>query len=147
MRIKSFAINNFRGITGGLDKNIINFDDSNTIFVFGQNNVGKSSILKAYESFYLDSITEKDLCNSNSDDIEIEIEFYIDEATDKSVIEAKGGNKYKNLKNKYLNDRGVLKLKKTFSRTDRTSSNQTFNIAMNDYENISYGGIGSISFF
>lgn len=143
MRIKSFAINNFRGITGGLDKNIINFDDSNTIFVFGQNNVGKSSILKAYESFYLDSITEKDLCNSNSDDIEIEIEFYIDEATDKSVIEARGGNKYNNLKNKYLSDSGVLKLRKTFSRSDRTSSNQTFNIEMNDYENISYGGIGS----
>ena len=143
MRIKSFAINNFRGITGGLDKNIINFDDSNTIFVFGQNNVGKSSILKAYESFYLDSITDKDLCNSNSDDIEIQIEFYIDEATDKSVIEARGGNKYNNLKSKYLNDKGVLKLKKTFSRSDRTSSNQTFNIAMNDYENISYGGIGS----
>lgn len=143
MRIKSFAINNFRGITGGLDKNTINFDDSNTIFVFGQNNVGKSSILKAYECFYLDSITEKDLCNSSSDDIEIEIEFYIDEATDKDVIEARGGNKYNNLKTKYLNEKGVLKLKKTFSRSDKTSSNQTFNIAMNDYENISYGGIGS----
>lgn len=143
MRIKSFAINNFRGITGGLDKNILNFDDSNTIFVFGQNNVGKSSILKAYESFYLDTIAEKDLCNSNSNDIEIEIEFYIDESTDKSVIEAQGGNKYNNLKAKYLNDKGVLKLKKTFCRTDRRPQNQTFNITTNEYENIGYGGIGA----
>lgn len=143
MRIKSFAINNFRGITGGLDRNIINFDDSNTIFVFGQNNVGKSSILKAYEAFYLDSITEKDLCNSNSDDAEIAVEFYIDETTDKAVIEAQGGNKYNNLKSKYLNDNGVLKLKKTFSRTDKKPSNQTFDTATNAYVDIGYGGIGA----
>lgn len=143
MRIKSFAVNNYRGITGGLEKNVINFDDSNTIFIFGQNNVGKSSILKAYEAFYHDNIIDKDLNNSNIEDVEIEVEFYIDEAIDKSVIDDQGGNKYNNLKTKYLNGDGVLKLKKTFNRTTKKATNRTLNTANNCYEDIGYGGIGA----
>jgi putative ATP-dependent endonuclease of OLD family len=143
MKIKSFAVNNFRGINGGLDKNTINFDDSNTIFVFGQNNVGKSSILKAYEAFYEDKADDKDLCNSNSNDIEIEIEFYIDGSSDKAVIDAQGGNKYQNLEAKYLDSDKVLKLKKTFDRTTKKPKNQTFNRIDNIYEDVGYGGIGA----
>ncbi len=45
MKIISFAINNFRGITGGFENNRINFSNSNTVFIFGQNNVGKSTFL------------------------------------------------------------------------------------------------------
>lgn len=143
MRIKSFAVNNFRGITGGLDKNKINFDDSNTIFVFGQNNVGKSSILKAYQAFYDGKVDPKDFNNANDQlNIEIEIEFYIDEAIDKPVIEAQGGNKYDNLKAKYL-DGDILKIKRTFSKNTADSKNQTFNTTNNAYEDIGYGGIGA----
>jgi AAA15 family ATPase/GTPase len=52
MKIISFGVNNFRGISGGLENNTIEFNNSNTIFLLGQNNVGKSSFLKAYEFFY-----------------------------------------------------------------------------------------------
>lgn len=144
MRIKSFAVNNFRGITGGLDKNVINFDDSNTIFVFGQNNVGKSSILKAYQAFYDGKVESKDYNNANDQlNIEIEVEFYIDESVDKATIDAQGGNKYDNLKTKYLNSSSVLKVKRTFSRTAAESKNQTFNITDSTYEDVGYGGIGA----
>lgn len=144
MRIKSFAVNNFRGITGGLDKNVINFDDSNTIFVFGQNNVGKSSILKAYEAFYEDKVTDKDFNNANGADIEIEVEFVIEEATDKAVVDAASNNKFDNLKNTYLDINNVLKLKKTFKASDKGKKpdNQTFKPSSSIYETKGYGGVG-----
>ncbi|WP_374462335.1 AAA family ATPase [Chryseobacterium sp.] len=55
MKIISFGVNNFRGISGGIEKNTIEFNNSNTIFLLGQNNVGKSSFLKAYDFFYRNS--------------------------------------------------------------------------------------------
>ncbi|WP_457831550.1 AAA family ATPase, partial [Staphylococcus aureus] len=54
MRLIKFKVNNFRAITGGLEKNEIDFSGSNTIFIFGQNNVGKSTFLAAYDFFYKD---------------------------------------------------------------------------------------------
>lgn len=144
MRIKSFAVNNFRGITGGLDKNVINFDDSNTIFVFGQNNVGKSSILKAYEAFYEDKVTDKDFNNANGADIEIEVEFIIEETTDKPIIDAASNNKFDNLKSTYLDSSNVLKLKKTFKSSDKGKKpdNQTYKPSSSSYETKGYGGVG-----
>lgn len=144
MRIKSFAVNNFRGITGGLDKNLINFDDSNTIFVFGQNNVGKSSILKAYGAFYEDKVTDKDFNNVNGADIEIQVEFIIEEATDKPVIDAASNNKFDNLKITYLDSSNVLKLKKTFKSSDKGKKpdNQTYKPSSSVYEPKGYGGVG-----
>lgn len=49
MRLMELRITNFRGLGGS--ENIINFDNSNVIFLIGQNNVGKSSFLHAYEFF------------------------------------------------------------------------------------------------
>ncbi len=58
MIIKSLAVDNFRGVTGGVDNNKIRFDDKNAIFLFGQNNVGKSSFLRAYKAFHDDAISD-----------------------------------------------------------------------------------------
>ena len=52
MKISKFSVNNYRGITGGLEANRIDFDDIYTLFIFGQNNTGKSTFLRAYEFFY-----------------------------------------------------------------------------------------------
>ena len=51
MKIINFSVNNYCGINGGLHNNTINFDGSNTIFLLGQNNVGKSSFLKSIQRF------------------------------------------------------------------------------------------------
>lgn len=45
MKILQFGVNNFRGISGGLLNNLIDFTNTNTIFLFGQNNVGKSGLI------------------------------------------------------------------------------------------------------
>ena len=49
MKLKELQIKNFRGLKG--TENKIDFTDSNIIFLIGQNNVGKSTLLKAYEFF------------------------------------------------------------------------------------------------
>lgn len=47
MRLYQLKIKNFRGLKG--DGNIIKFDNSDIIFLIGQNNVGKSTYLRGYE--------------------------------------------------------------------------------------------------
>ncbi|MBB1466449.1 AAA family ATPase, partial [Vibrio sp. SG41-7] len=49
MKLKSLKISSFRAING--DENIISFIDNNIVFIFGKNNIGKSSILHAYQYF------------------------------------------------------------------------------------------------
>lgn len=88
MKIANFSVNNYRGITGGLDKNRIDFDGINTLFIFGQNNTGKSTFLRAYEFFYFDlEPTELDFFRqSNENSLQIEIEVELDDL-DREKIE------------------------------------------------------------
>lgn len=81
MRIIKFAVNNFRAISGGLENNQINFEDSNTIFIFGQNNVGKSTFLAAYDFFFKDKSPNKDdfYKKDSANAIEFELELGVDE--------------------------------------------------------------------
>ena len=51
MKLIRLIISNFRGLKGS---NVIDFTNSNIIFLIGQNNIGKSSFLRAYE-FFIDS--------------------------------------------------------------------------------------------
>lgn len=48
MKLIKLIISNFRGLKGS---NVIDFTNSNIIFLIGQNNIGKSSFLRAYEFF------------------------------------------------------------------------------------------------
>lgn len=143
MKLIRFAVNNFRGINGGLSNNSINFDISSSIFIFGQNNVGKSSFLRAYQSFYEDSVSNEDFTDSKQKDIETEIWLKIEEAKDKEIIDQGTGNKFTNLKSNYL-DGDILKLRKIWKFEDKgkVSINETFNVSTAAWEDIGYGGIG-----
>lgn len=116
MRILSFGVNNFRWISGGIQNNRIIFDDSNTIFIFGQNNVWKSTFLKAYEFFYKSKDpTEEDIFRKRGDEsIEFEMELSLDE-NDFLKIQSVAPNKIDNLK-KYLKDGFLLKIRREFGR-------------------------------
>ena len=76
MKLTELRITNFRGLGGA--HNVINFEDSNVIFLLGQNNVGKSSFLHAYEFFVnpKQKATESDFFQYKTDsNIEIEADF------------------------------------------------------------------------
>lgn len=144
MRIHSFAVDSFRGISGGLEQNRISFDGKNAIFLFGQNNVGKSSFLRAYEAFYSDSVDEsKDFPFDGGKDIVMEISLYIDEATEKDAINQGTSNKYDSIKQNYLDEKSILRLRKTWRDSDKKKSfNETFNVQRREWEPKAYGGIG-----
>lgn len=148
MKIEFFAINNFRGICGGLDRNKIIFQDTNTLFIYGQNNVGKSTFLKAYDFLYNDCTPVQDDFNRKDMDrpIEFEIEVTLDDF-DRAKIESNAPNQKDSYK-KYLKD-GRLRIKKSWVKNDKKLEviNQTFDYAANAYVSIGYASIGLHSVF
>jgi predicted ATP-dependent endonuclease of OLD family len=151
MKIISFGVNNFRGISGGLENNTIEFNNSNTIFLLGQNNVGKSSFLKAYEFFYKNTTpTPDDIYRINSDNIiEFELVLQLDDYDfQKDAIK----KKQEGLK-KWLNEDNLLKIKKVLKPkegkkiTFETTENFTWDYETSTWEKKNYGGIGLDSVF
>jgi len=149
MKIISFAVNNFGCISGGLDKNRVCFDNSNTIFIFGQNNVGKSSFLKAYEFFYksetpnLDDFFKTDIEKILEFELEVELDSF-----DFSKIELVAPSKKDSLK-KWLREGKFLKVKREFGVTEdgktqkiEKAKNSTFNPSTNTWDDKCYGSIG-----
>ena len=146
MKIISFGVNNFRGIAGGIQNNTIEFNNSNTIFLLGQNNVGKSSFLKAYEFFYKNtSPTVEDIYRMNVDNIiEFELVLQLDEydfAKDSIFKKQEGLKKWLNSDN-YLKIKRVIKPKDGKKVTLEKAENFTWDYLNNSWEEKNYGGIG-----
>ncbi|MCT4617412.1 MAG: ATP-dependent endonuclease [Candidatus Gracilibacteria bacterium] len=148
MKILNFAVNNFGGINGGLEQNRINFDNSNTIFIFGQNNVGKSTFLRAYKFFY-DNETPKleDVYEKDNNNIEFELELELDQY-DFDRISRRAPSKTESIK-KFLKDGKILKVLKVFETektgdkiTIKKAKNLTFNPETLNWENSNYGSLG-----
>lgn len=143
MKIEFFGVNNFRGLSGGLDKNRIVFKDTNTLFIYGVNNAGKSTFLKAYMFFYkdekpvLDDLYRRD----GSLDMEFELEVLLDQI-DISKIEAVAPNKKESYK-KYLNN-NLLRIKKVWvNKAGKFEvNNLTYNYTTNSYEDVGYASLG-----
>ncbi|MEQ5305469.1 AAA family ATPase [Providencia rettgeri] len=137
MRLKSMSVKNFRAING--NNNLIRFDDNNIVFLFGKNNIGKSSVLYAYE--YFSSPTKKSLVTDfyqNNPENKIEIEaIFLKEASD--------DEKFNDLKlNKWVDDNGIVKFKKTWSAIDEKASKETYDPKNRRYENKGFGGLETI---
>ncbi len=150
MKIISFGVNNFRGISGGIENNTIEFHNSNTIFLLGQNNVGKSSFLKAYEFFYKNTTTTaEDFYRMNLENsIEFELVLQLD-MYDFQKDSLK--NKQEGLK-KWLNKDNFLKIKKIIrlkpgKKIEFESENYTWDYGNQLWEKKNYGGIGLDSVF
>lgn len=148
MKLLSFRVNNFRGISGGLDNNTIDFKDSNTIFIFGQNNVGKSTFLKAYEFFYYSSPSTPDdyFKKQTNSIIEFEVVLQLDRF-DFNRINENAPRKLESLKNNWLKN-NCLKIRRTYSSnqiknyTVKNDNSNWHNPTSTDWEESSYGGIG-----
>lgn len=144
MNIQSLAVDNFRGITGGIAYNRVNFDNKNAIFLFGQNNVGKSSFLRAYQAFYSDAVTDDDFHFVGEKDIVMEMELFIDETKEKESIDLATSNKFDHIKENYLDTKGILRLRKTWGYKDKGKKpiNETWNTKTQAWEQKAYAGIG-----
>lgn len=154
MRIIKFGVNNFRAINGGIEQNQINFDGSNTIFIFGQNNVGKSTFLAAYEFIYKDRSPVIDDFHKRSVDhpIEFELELGVDE-TDLVYIQQNQEKKVRSFK-AYLDADSVIKIRRKITlsgegtklKVDK-AKDFTWNPTTTTWDETSFGTIGLIQVF
>ncbi|PIP96611.1 MAG: hypothetical protein COW00_02895 [Bdellovibrio sp. CG12_big_fil_rev_8_21_14_0_65_39_13] len=123
MKLVELRIKNFRGLGG--DENKIRFDDSNIIFLIGQNNVGKSSILYAYEYFV--SAKKKALVSDffkhdQSNKIIIEGDFLKEESDEEDSV----FKKEKDWVNKWVQDgSGYITIKKEWDSADKEGTKYT----------------------
>ncbi|PHN33534.1 ATP-dependent nuclease [Pseudomonas sp. ICMP 561] len=139
MRLKTLKIQNFRAIRG--DNNEIGFDDNNIIFLFGKNNLGKSSVLRAYEYFASPSkqalIT--DFHHQEPKDCPIIIEaVYLKDATDEENFNDKGLNKWVSKLT------GEVRVRKTWSVPGTAAVKETFDPEKDEYAKGGFGGLDQI---
>jgi putative ATP-dependent endonuclease of the OLD family len=132
LTVKSFRCISENGVT-------VSFKNSDIIFLFGQNNSGKSTFLKAYEIFtnpkYKPNYT--DFFNNNTD-IPIVIEgVFQKEPEDTEEFNAKGLDKWVNLE-------GLVKIKIEWSRPAESGQKYTFEPTQEDYIKNGFGGLDQI---
>ncbi|QDK19415.1 ATP-dependent endonuclease [Leclercia adecarboxylata] len=137
MKLKTLKIENFRAING--DDNVITFNENNIVFVFGKNNIGKSSILHAYK--YFTSPSEKAMPTDfhNHDfkkPIIIEAVFIKEELDDKSFA-GKGLDKWVDRENQ-------VKIRKVWVKINETAKKETFDPNTQQYVVGGFGGIDTI---
>jgi predicted ATP-dependent endonuclease of OLD family len=145
MKLCKLTINNFRGLKG--DSNIINFEDSNIIFLIGQNDIGKSTFLKAYE-FFVNSkqIARKSDFNDYSENNKIEIigEF-LKEEFDKENEDF--SSKEPDWIDKWVNpETNRIIIKKVWDKADKTFTKYTYNPNgdVNNFIKNGFGGLDSL---
>jgi predicted ATP-dependent endonuclease of OLD family len=132
--ILSLKLNSFRNLIGYII--ILEFDDSDIIFIFGQNNVGKSTFLRAYEYF----IAAKRKCvlsdfHNFDEDNTIEMEMvFIKEDGDHTVFERKGLNSW-------VSENGEIKFRKTWIAAGVEGQKETFNPETGEFVDNGFGGI------
>lgn len=137
MKLVSLKIENFRAING--EKNTIEFKDNNIVFIFGRNNIGKSSILHAYRYFsspsqvaLITDFYDQDISN------EIVIEAtYLKEYFDNDNFEEKGLNKW-------VDSNGVVRFKKLWTTENMPASKMTFDPEGGDFVDGGFGGLEQI---
>lgn len=134
MKLLDISVKNFRSIKG--DNAKLSLEGSDIIFLFGQNNSGKSSLLTAYE--YLVTPRQKAVLSDflgfdTNNKIEIIATFLKDEGDDE-VFTKKGFDKWVAPDNK-------IKFRKTWAALDEEGQKETFDPATGQFVINGFGGI------
>lgn len=134
MKLLDITIKNFRSING--DNVTLSLEGSDIIFVFGQNNAGKSSLLSAYE--YLVTPKQKAVLSDfvgfrENSPVQILATFIKDEG-DEEVFAKKGFDKWFDAENK-------IRFRKTWKNADEEGQKETFDPSTNEYVINGFGGL------
>ncbi|MEE9606047.1 MAG: AAA family ATPase [Candidatus Scalindua sp.] len=143
MKLQNLIIKNFRGLKG--DQNIIDFSKSNIIYLIGQNNVGKSTFLRAYEFFVNSSqkASREDFLN-HSDTIPIEIEgIFLKEEFDDQDSDLSGSGRLEEPDwiNKWVDENSLVKVRKKWEAEGQAFKKETFSPPENEYIENGFGGL------
>lgn len=134
MKLLDISVKNFRSIKG--DNIKLSLEGSDIIFLFGQNNSGKSSLLTAYE--YLVTAKQKAVLSDflgfdTSNKIEIIATFIKDDGDDE-VFQKKGFDKWVAPDNKII-------FRKTWIALDEEGQKETFDPSTGQFVLNGFGGI------
>lgn len=145
MKLQRLIISNFRGLKG--NENIIDFSNSNIIFLIGQNNVGKSTYLRAYEFFVNSkgSAKTEDFYNYDTS-IPIMIEgWFLKEEEDEHEEDLAGKGKLAepDWVDKWVGEDGFVKIRKTWSNIG-TFSKETYSPKKSQWVQNGFGGFDSL---
>ncbi len=146
MKLQKLIISNFRGLKG--NENIIDFSKSDIIFLIGQNNVGKSTYLRAYEFFVTpkQKATKEDFYNyDSSNKIEIEGVFLKEEGDDElDDFVGSGRTRDPDWVDKWVNPEGLVRIRKTWSNIGDKFAKETFSPNDNQWVENGFGGMDSL---
>ncbi|MFJ7827598.1 ATP-dependent nuclease [Psychrobacillus sp. NPDC096623] len=139
MKIIKLLISNFRSI-GSIENGpgvVIDLEDTNVINLIGQNNVGKSSILSAYEYFVISGKTAlKDDFYKNLDN-PIHIEAWIKaESIEDEEMQA--------MKKSMCKDTKIARFKKVWSKENLGGQKYTYNYDSNEWDVGGGGGFDTL---
>lgn len=142
MKLIRLKIKNFRGIRG--EENIIEFKDSNIIFLIGKNNVGKSTFLHAY-NFFLNSkqkASKEDFFNHDpTNKIEIIGLFLKEEQDDEHTDFIK---KEPDWVDKWVDCNGIVKIKKEWDEVGGGFKKYTYKPDEQKFVSNGFGGFDSL---
>lgn len=146
MRLLKLTIKNFRGLKG--DKNIISFENSDTIFLIGQNNIGKSTFLHAYEFFVASKkvAAMEDFYNYDTN-LPIEIEgLFLKEADDDEQTDfvGTGKNAEPDWMDKWVDASSHVRIKKVWEAAGADFKKYTYSPTQKEWVPNGFGGIASL---
>lgn len=140
MKLKRLIISNFRCLKG--DQNIIDFENSEIIFLIGKNNNGKSTFLHGY-NFFVEArqkAQQTDFFNSSVDNpIEIIAEFRKNENDTAATF-----NNEPDWINKWVDASGVIRIKKVWSSPNMEGIKYTFDPSTEEYLEGGFGGFDTL---
>ena len=146
MKLAKLKIQNFKGLRG--NQNEIDFSNSNIIFLLGQNNVGKSTYLRAYEFFRTSSqkSVAEDFYNQTSENPIIIEGWFIKEDGDENETELLGKGKEKDPDwiKKWVGEDGYIKVKKEWKNIGDSFEKFTFSPEQNNWVLNGFGGMESL---
>ena len=108
--LRKLIMTRFRGVSESQE---VLFDDYNIIV--GQNDSGKSTILKALDLFLNDSEASSDIKNTSSDDNNVEIELYFSPNNKPIIIDEAIQTSFE--AEEFVNEDGFLVVKKVWDTT------------------------------
>lgn len=145
MKLEKLIISNFRGLKG--NHNEVDFSKSNIIFLIGQNNVGKSTYLRAYEFFTNPKQTaaREDFYNYDIT-IPIQIEgWFLKEKDDddEEDFKGKGKNQDPGWADKWVCNDGFIRIRKTWKGVGLFQK-ETFSPKDDNWVENGFGGLDSL---
>lgn len=138
MKLMKLLITNFRSI-GGNDENpgvIIDMEDTNVINLIGQNNVGKSAILHAYDYFVTTSMNslKDDFYNGLENKIIIEAWIKAENSEDEN---------HRAMTNS-MDENKIGRFRKVWSEDGKPAEKFTWNMITNEWDRGKAGGFDTI---